>query len=100
MYDLDNFNAINDRDGHLAGDEVLRAVGRVFSESVRDRDIAARYGGEELAPVLPGTALIGGRRLSERIRRTLEELRAETDDGETIVFTANSGSATLPTSAP
>src|SRR5438477_241360 len=99
MCDLDNFKAINDRYGHLAGDEVLRAVGRVFSESVRDRDIAARYGGEELALVLPGTPLIGGRRLSERIRRKLEELRVETADGETIVFTASFGAATFPTHA-
>src|SRR5438477_364300 len=99
MCDLDNFKAINDRYGHLAGDEVLRAVGRVLSESVRDRDIAARYGGEELALVLPGTPLIGGRRLSERIRRKLEELRVETADGETIVFTASFGAATFPTHA-
>jgi diguanylate cyclase (GGDEF)-like protein len=99
MCDLDNFKAINDRYGHLAGDEVLRAVGRVFSESVRDRDIAARYGGEELALVLPGTPLIGGRRLSERIRRKLEELRVETADGETISFTASFGAATFPTHA-
>jgi len=99
MCDLDNFKAINDRYGHLAGDEVLRAVGRVFSESVRDRDIAARYGGEELALVLPGTPLIGGRRLSERIRRKLEELRVETADGETIGFTASFGAATFPTHA-
>jgi diguanylate cyclase (GGDEF)-like protein len=99
MCDLDNFKAINDRYGHLAGDEVLRAVGRLFSESVRDRDIAARYGGEELALVLPGTPLIGGRRLSERIRRKLEELRVQTADGETIGFTASFGAATFPTHA-
>ena len=95
--DLDNFKQINDRWGHLAGDQVLRAVGQVFLESVRDRDVAARYGGEEFALVLPGTPLIGGRRLSERIRRKLEDLRVETDDGEAINFTASFGAASFPT---
>jgi diguanylate cyclase (GGDEF)-like protein len=95
--DLDNFKAVNDRYGHLAGDEVLRAVGRILSGSVRDRDIAARFGGEELALVLPGTPLIGARRLCERIRRSLEELRVETDTGDVISITASFGAASFPT---
>lgn len=97
MCDLDRFKQINDQHGHLSGDEVLREVGRVLAESVRDRDIAARYGGEELALVLPGTPLLGGRRLSERIRRRLEELAIQSPEGEQIAVTASFGAATFPT---
>jgi diguanylate cyclase (GGDEF)-like protein len=64
---------------------------------VRDRDIAARYGGEELALILPGTPLLGGRRLSERIRRKFEELEIETEGGERIAVTASFGAASFPT---
>jgi diguanylate cyclase (GGDEF)-like protein len=96
LCDIDHFKQINDRYGHLAGDDVLRAVGRVFQESVRDRDIAARYGGEEFVLVLPATPLLGGRRLSERIRRSLEQLHVETADGERISVTASFGAASFP----
>jgi diguanylate cyclase (GGDEF)-like protein len=81
----------------LWGDEVLRAVGRILAASTRDRDVAARYGGEELALILPGTPLLGGRRLSERIRRKLEELVIETESGERIPVTASFGAASFPT---
>jgi diguanylate cyclase (GGDEF)-like protein len=97
LCDLDKFKQINDRYGHPVGDEVLRAVGGVLAASVRDRDIAARYGGEELALILPGTPLLGGRRLSERIRRKLEELEIETEGGERIPVTASFGAASFPT---
>jgi diguanylate cyclase (GGDEF)-like protein len=97
--DLDNFKQINDRYGHPAGDEVLRAVGGIFSASVRDRDIAARYGGEEFALVLPGTPLLGGRRLSERIRRQFEELRVDIPEGQTVTVTASFGAASFSTYA-
>jgi diguanylate cyclase (GGDEF)-like protein len=95
--DLDKFKQINDQHGHLAGDAVLRAVGQAFSASIRDRDVAARYGGEEFALVLPGTPLLGGRRVAERIRRTLEGLTVEMPDGRTVQFTASFGAASFPT---
>lgn len=97
LCDLDKFKQVNDRHGHLWGDEVLRAVGRILAASIRDRDVAARYGGEELALILPGTPLLGGRRLSERIRRKLEELEIETESGERIPVTASFGAASFPT---
>jgi diguanylate cyclase (GGDEF)-like protein len=97
LCDLDRFKQINDRYGHPMGDEVLRAVGRILAATVRDRDIAARYGGEELALILPGTPLLGGRRLSERIRRKFEELEIETESGEKIAVTASFGAASFPT---
>lgn len=97
LCDLDNFKLVNDRYGHLMGDEVLRQVGRIVADSVRDRDVAARYGGEELALILPGTSLLSGRRLSERVRRRLEELEITTEDGQTIKLTASFGAAAFPT---
>jgi diguanylate cyclase (GGDEF)-like protein len=97
LCDLDKFKQVNDRHGHLWGDEVLRAVGRILAASTRDRDVAARYGGEELALILPGTPLLGGRRLSERIRRKLEELEIQTESGERIPVTASFGAASFPT---
>ena len=97
LCDLDEFKLVNDRHGHLWGDEVLRAVGRILAGSIRDRDVAARYGGEQLALILPGTPLLGGRRLSERIRRKLEGLEIETESGERIPVTASFGAASFPT---
>ena len=97
LCDLDRFKQINDRYGHPMGDKVLRAVGAILADSVRDRDSAARYGGEELALILPGTPLLGGRRLSERIRRRLEELELTSESGERISITASFGAATFPT---
>ncbi len=53
MIDIDHFKKFNDRYGHQIGDQVLRLVAKVLQESVREGDLAARYGGEELMAVLP-----------------------------------------------
>jgi diguanylate cyclase (GGDEF)-like protein len=97
LADLDNFKEINDRHGHLVGDAVLRAVAEVFVRNVRELDLAARYGGEELALVLPGTQLAGARRLAERIRREIEQLRVPGSDGAVVQVTSSFGAAAYPT---
>ncbi len=74
MLDLDDFKAVNDRLGHIAGDEVLRAVAGVMREDRRENDLAARYGGEELALILPGADLDGAWHAAERIREAVEDL--------------------------
>jgi diguanylate cyclase (GGDEF)-like protein len=100
LLDLDDFKQINDTYGHQQGDEVLTEVARVLQELSRDVDQAARYGGEELAVVLAQTELDGARKLAERMRQSVAELRLPliTGDGEVSV-TASFGVASVPTSA-
>ena len=69
--DLDWFKDVNDRYGHPAGDAVLREFAALLQETVRDVDLAGRWGGEEFLLVLPGTDLAGGAQVAERIRVAL-----------------------------
>lgn len=71
MCDIDNFKQINDRFGHPAGDSVLREIGRVVQAYVRREDLAARYGGDEIAIILPETPMVGAVSASERLLEVL-----------------------------
>ena len=73
--DLDFFKRVNDRYGHAAGDEVLKAFAVALRETVRESDVAGRWGGEEFALVLTGTGSIGGARLAERARAAIEAVQ-------------------------
>lgn len=75
MIDLDRFKVVNDTHGHLQGDEVLRQVAAVIKHNLRDVDDAARYGGEELAVILPETGKSAAVEAAERIRAQVAELR-------------------------
>src|SRR3984957_9832651 len=75
MIDIDDFKKFNDSFGHQVGDQVLRLVSKVLQENVRGDDLAARYGGEELMAVLPGTAVEICAEIAERIRRRISEAR-------------------------
>jgi diguanylate cyclase (GGDEF)-like protein len=68
MIDVDHFKKINDRHGHIAGDEVLRRIAHCIDAKVRDSDVSARFGGEEFVILLPATTVEAGRLLAERIR--------------------------------
>ncbi len=81
MVDLDNFKAVNDTFGHQQGDTVLRHVARVLKETSRDADSPARYGGEELALILPHTDLEGSFAIAERLRLAIEGLRIPSLNG-------------------
>ena len=91
--DIDDFKSINDSYGHQTGDEVLRRVARTFAEAVRELDLPGRYGGEEIALVLPGTNLTGARALAEKIRKSLEDLPLATPEGTPLQVTASFGAA-------
>lgn len=72
LLDVDHFKGFNDTFGHPAGDEVLRQVGAQIQSCCRASDVAARYGGEKFAILLPGTGSDGARVLAERVRSTVE----------------------------
>ena len=73
MLDLDDLKAVNDRFGHIAGDQVLRAVSDIVRGGVRKIDVAARYGGDEFVALLPETDPTGGWVLAEKVRLTVAE---------------------------
>jgi two-component system, cell cycle response regulator len=75
MIDVDRFKEVNDRHGHLAGDEALKMVADALRETVRKEDVVARFGGEEFVVIARETGLDGGKRLAERIRRAVEKRR-------------------------
>ena len=97
LADIDDFKTINDRWGHPTGDEVLQAFAEHLRKSVREIDLAGRWGGEEFALLLPGTDREGGRQLAERIRELLVEQQPVAADGERIRVTASFGVASFPT---
>ncbi len=74
ILDIDNFKKINDTYGHQNGDKVLSAIAEVTQTHLRCYDIAARYGGEEFVLVLPGTSLVGGEEVAERLREEVEAI--------------------------
>ncbi|WP_438317132.1 diguanylate cyclase domain-containing protein [Candidatus Caldatribacterium sp. SIUC1] len=71
MLDIDAFKAINDRYGHVFGDEVLRMVARLLQESLRSSDVVARYGGDEFVLVLPKVKEVDVHKIMERVSRNL-----------------------------
>ncbi|MBF0522079.1 MAG: GGDEF domain-containing protein [Candidatus Omnitrophica bacterium] len=73
MMDVDFFKAVNDTHGHLTGDQVLREIGNIIKDSIREIDIPGRYGGEEFCIVLPDTDYLGAQYVAERIRKSVEE---------------------------
>jgi two-component system cell cycle response regulator len=71
MIDIDDFKEYNDNLGHLAGDDILKALGELIKTSIREIDFAARYGGEEFILLLPNTDTKGAFRNAERIRKAI-----------------------------
>jgi diguanylate cyclase (GGDEF)-like protein len=98
MIDIDHFKHINDTYGHLAGDGVLRKIGRLLLDSVRSVDICCRYGGEEFTVILPETKITMASQLAERINRRIadEPFDLGADIQETI--TVSIGVAGYPVS--
>ena len=91
--DLDHFKGYNDRLGHVAGDKALRAVAGVLLHSIRQVDLAARYGGEELTVILLDTPGDGAAEVAERIRQGVADLDL---GGPGMGITVSIGAAAFP----
>lgn len=100
MLDIDHFKRLNDTYGHPFGDEVLRAVAHRTRSSLREVDVLARYGGEELVALLPQTGPQDARVVCERVRERIASLELEYlgPDGQRtpVRCTASLGVASLP----
>ena len=98
VVDVDRFKHVNDTYGHQIGDEVLRRVAAALQGEVRNVDLCARYGGEEMAILLPQTDLRGGCQLAERLRKAVGD-RPCVSGGRDIRVTISLGLATYPEGA-
>jgi len=100
LIDLDDFKSVNTRYLWQQGDLVLREVARVLAATSREIDHPARYGGEELAIVLPGTDLEGAFQVAERVREQVAAMRIPLLNGSgSMTITTSCGVAALPESA-
>lgn len=99
MLDLDSFKEINDAHGHLIGDRILVMTAGVLCAHLRKSDVAARYGGDEFAVILPETDLAATSAIAGRIAAGISQVRLDMKDGSAISFTASIGyAACLPAS--
>jgi diguanylate cyclase (GGDEF)-like protein len=95
LVDIDHFKQVNDSHGHEAGDAVLRTISRMLADGVRTVDLCARFGGEELAILLPQTTAAGAFELADRLRRRIAGRPIKYNDAE-IAVTASFGVASYP----
>lgn len=93
MIDIDDFKAINDSCGHLAGDTVIRDVADILRRSVRVFDVCSRFGGEEFAIIMPGSGVDSSAMVAERIRARIEAYRSAEPGLEDRSITVSIGMA-------
>lgn len=97
FFDLDDFKVVNDRFGHELGDQVLREVSRLLRRSVRDVDVAARFGGEEFAVLLPETGRSGAVAVADRVRNSIiKQTNVRDPHEEPLKLTVSGGIAVYP----
>jgi len=94
--DLDFFKEVNDRYGHLAGDEVLRQISNLFHKNFREPDILARTGGEEFLVILPQTHIQGALAKAELLRKQVEQHAFTVDQEKPVQMTVSIGVAAYP----
>ena len=98
LVDIDHFKRVNDTWGHEAGDHVLKKVARLLSDGVREVDTCVRFGGEEIALLLPQTSVTGAFDVADRLRRTLAA-RPLYFQSQEIAVTASFGVCAYPEAA-
>ena len=95
LFDIDFFKRCNDTYGHKVGDHVLKSVGGLIKQVIRDSDMAARYGGEEFAVILYHTPAAGACQAAERIRLAVKDQEFH-KDGQHFQITISAGVASIP----
>ncbi len=100
FFDLDDFKNINDRYGHLVGDEVLRQFAQLLMRGLRSRDIVARYGGEEFLVVMPGLHHVDANEVLQRLVAQVSGTPLAEADGDAIRVTVSAGLAATDEGAP
>lgn len=96
MLDLDGFKAVNDSFGHKAGDEMLKGIGKVIADQLRDYDFLARYGGDEFVALIPDTSPEDVLDLCNRIENAVTEFALPVGDGATASVGVSLGAAGYP----
>jgi two-component system, cell cycle response regulator len=96
MVDIDHFKQVNDRYGHVAGDAVLANVAAAIARSVRNEDVVARFGGEEIGIILRAIELDHAMLLAERLRRLIAGIATHPDRQPIIRVTVSIGCAGYP----
>ncbi len=95
IFDVDHFKDINDAQGHLHGDHILKQIARTLDDCVRDTDVVARFGGEEFVVVMPETDLVGAAIFADRARIAIQEQLSVTVSGGTAEAIKGDNSRTL-----
>jgi len=93
MLDVDHFKKVNDQYGHQNGDEALRYIGRQLLRNLRSTDLCARYGGEEMIVLMPGTEVTQARVTAERLRESVAATTLTLPDGRPLRLTISGGIA-------
>jgi len=97
MIDIDHFKNFNDKNGHPAGDQVLRQIGYLLKNNIRNIDMAARYGGEEFALILIETEKDSALIVAEKIRKLIETNKFLHEENQPLgKITISSGLSTFP----
>jgi two-component system cell cycle response regulator len=91
MLDIDHFKKVNDRYGHLTGDEVLEKIAVLIRRNIRETDIVGRYGGEEFIIILPKTNLSSAWVVAERLRTIIEKTEMKDSAGNAFAITVSQG---------
>jgi diguanylate cyclase (GGDEF)-like protein len=100
LLDIDNFKGYNDGSGHLAGDDVLRAVARALNQQIRSGDALYRYGGEEFLSLLPEQSIESAAIAAERLRSAVEALAIPHPAGGVVTVSAGVAALTDPDCRP